>query len=163
MDIVSIITPPIAGYLTTLQCDGKLNKKSSNQSTNYSTTNYSTNPSNLSREFIWPVLLSFVGFAWYFSRISNQNNDVQFAALTVSMCVWLWLSTCKHHMNFTAFVMLLLNIYLIYNILTTSDMGISMAMLTPVILWIFFMVEFSLKDLRLPSLKDIIPYRIVRI
>lgn len=150
MDLISIITPPIAGYLTTLQCKNTIK-------------NQETKSDEISREFIWPVLLSFVGFAWYFSRISNQNNDMQFASLTITMCVWLWLSTCRQNLKFTSFVMLLLNIYLIYNILTISDMGISMAMLTPVILWIFFMVEFSLKDLRFPSLKDIIPYRIVRV
>lgn len=153
MDFIPLIAPPTIGYLTTLQCNkDKISEK---------TTDNTTYNKHISRDIVWPTLLAFIGFAWYFSRLNNDRIDFYYVLLTLITCVWLWLSTCKPELEITAFIILIGSIYVTYKILSIGSASSSMAFLTPVILWMFFMVQFTLREIQIPSFRDIFPYKII--
>lgn len=143
MSIFTTIIPPIAGVVTTTYCPMSNQPLSENRE---------TNAQSIARKLVWPALLTFIGFAWYFARTDSSKKivpvDVMYSLLTASVCAWMYTQMCIDKPK-VAFILLIATIGVTFGVIYNSSRFStnSLILLTPVVLWLFFTAESSLREL----------------
>jgi hypothetical protein len=176
MDIVPIVIPPLASYIISTYCPFKPGFNPN--------TRTETKGEAIVRNNVWPVLSGCVGFAWYFARNKaysvqaakatkkgtreavgrlsklfqgshKYTLDFAFVLLIAAFNWWIYLYSCEGNLD-DAFKVLVLTLGLCFWViyLTSSYTATSLFLLTPLLLWLFFSVEYTGKKLYYPQSSD---------
>lgn len=156
MDILPILIPTITSYIISTHCPYSAHAEK--------VIDRENQVEFIIREYVWPLLSVLMGFAWFFSKhkvltpekIASMHRhhkliiDVLFLALTATMSLWIWLYSCEYRLK-EAFMALIVTICILFGIMymISSYTSTSLVLLTPLIVWLFFMLEQSGKQLHI--------------
>ncbi len=150
MSILATIIPLIAGYTTITYCPRS--QQPSDE----------TSMQGAVRRTLWPILFTLIGVAWYYARAATTSVklsttlslDMLFMGFTALVCWWLWLYICEQRKRH-AFYVLILTVLVLFMVIkkTRNHDTNALLILTPVILWIFFMVHIEGKELYYNEIK----------
>ena len=129
--------PAILGYVTSMFC--KVAKSSGE--------NVAFRPPTIVFSLIWPILYVLFGLSWFYSRkINRELSDIFYSLLSIILCIWIFVYSCKNNKKYGIYVLLL---SIIFSILcyTVADLK-SRCLLAPLMGWLLFAMLLNIFEVQ---------------
>ncbi len=129
--------PAILGYATSMFC--KVGKTSGET--------VAFRPPPIVFSLVWPILYILFGLSWFYSRkIHRELSDIFYSILTVLLCIWIFVYSCKNNKKYGIYVLLLSIIFAIL-CYTVADLK-SRCLLAPLMGWLLFAMLLNIFEVQ---------------
>lgn len=137
MENFLIIVPAISGYVTSTFCNVS----------RISGAQVAFRPPPVVFATVWPILYLLFGIAWVISRRTNTiSTDVFYSLLTILLCVWIFVYSCKNNKMWGVYVLLLSIICSIW-CYSVGNM-LSKCLLAPLMGWLLFALLLNISEVQ---------------
>jgi translocator protein len=124
---IPVIIPGLLGFISAMFCNVKKD----------SGVNVSFRPPAIVFSIVWPILYVLLGLSWFYSRKDNRMlSDIFYILLTLSLCLWIFVYSCKNDKKAGVYVIVISIIFALLSY-TVAPLN-SKLMITPLIGWLFF-------------------------
>jgi translocator protein len=124
---IPIIIPGLLGFISAMFCNVKKD----------SGVNVSFRPPAIVFSIVWPILYILLGLSWFYSRKDNRMlSDIFYILLTLSLCLWIFVYSCKNDKKAGVYVIVISIIFALLSY-TVAPLN-SKLMIIPLIGWLFF-------------------------
>ena len=124
---IPVIIPGLLGFISAMFCNVKKD----------SGVNVSFRPPAIVFSIVWPILYFLLGLSWFYSRKDNRMlSDIFYILLTLSLCLWIFVYSCKNDKKAGVYVIVISIIFALLSY-TVAPLN-SKLMIIPLIGWLFF-------------------------
>jgi len=124
---IPVIIPGLLGFISAMFCNVKKD----------SGVNVSFRPPAIVFSIVWPILYILLGLSWFYSRKDNRMlSDIFYILLTLSLCLWIFVYSCKNDKKAGVYVIVISIIFALLSY-TVAPLN-SKLMIIPLIGWLFF-------------------------
>lgn len=134
-NIVRILIPIVLASITSYFC--KIPKDAGN--------NVKFRPPSWVFGFVWPILYICIGISWY--NNPGYNIDILFLFLNIILCLWIVMYGCNKNKKLGLYI-IVLSILVCILLMVTMNNKVSVAMLTPLLVWLHFALLLNMFEVQ---------------
>lgn len=133
--LIRILIPIVLASITSYFC--KIPKGAGN--------NVKFRPPSWVFGFVWPILYICIGISWY--NNPGYNVDILFLLLNIILCLWIVMYGCNKNKKVGLYI-IVLSILVCILLMVTMNNKLSVAMLSPLLVWLHFALLLNMFEVQ---------------